>query len=168
MVSALAAWLMLLSYFSASSTQPKPPSSKFQFRTPAIKPEPSDSENLNPFHTGDLSDTSRSFPTLGRQVPLHFPDRKEARLKEEEQEKDVKREEEEEEDEGYLRSKAIQHPLATTTAAAALEADDENEDDDDVLLFDASSGRWRDSGLGTSLDDGNGVGYRPRQRKGVR
>ncbi len=166
MVSALAAWLMLLSYFSASSTQPKPPSSKFQFRIPAIKPEPSDSENLNPFHTGDLSDTSRSFPTLGRQVPLHFSDRKEARLREEEQERDVKREEEEE-DEGYMRSKAIQHPPATT-AAAAVEADDENEDDDDELLLDASSGRWRDSGIGTSLDDGNGVGYRPRRRKGVR
>ncbi len=166
MMSALAAWLMLLSYFSASSTQPNHPTSKSQSRIPAIKPEPSDSENLNPFHTGDLSDTPRSFPTLGRQVPLHFSDRKEARLKEEEQERDVKREEEKEE-EGYMRSKAIQH-LPAATAAVAAEADDENEDDDDEIPFDASSGRWRDSGIGTSLDDGNGVEYQPRRRKGVR
>ncbi len=87
-------------------------------------------------------------------------------MKEEEQERDVKREEEKEE-EGYMRSKAIQH-LPAATAAVAAEADDENEDDDDEIPFDASSGRWRDSGIGTSLDDGNGVEYQPRRRKGVR
>lgn len=58
---------------------------------------------------------------------------------------------------------------AAVAAAAAAEADDEDEyedEGDDVLGPDVQTGRWRDSGMGTSLDDGTEVGRRQRRRKG--
>lgn len=162
MVSALAAWLMLLSYFSP---QPKNSQPESESPSPATKPEPSDPEKFDPFSTKDLSDTSVSFPTLGRQAPLHFSGRKEARLKEEEREREAKHEEEE-----YIGSSAvIQPPSAASAAAAAAEADDEDDDDDeDGFDLGANPGRWRDSGIGTSLDDRTGTeGSRQRRRRGL-
>lgn len=54
-----------------------------------------------------------------------------------------------------------QAPTVATAAAAAAEADDEDEDEDeaDDIVIDsdmirAGTGGWRDSGMGTSLDDG--------------
>lgn len=169
MTSALASWLILFSYFSSSSRQ-TPAKVKSESPAPVFKTEPSDSETFDPYSTGDLSDTPRSFPTFGRQAPLHFSDRREARLKEEQREREALREEEQ-----YTGLQATSRLPAT--AAAAAEADDENEeedddDDDDDNRFDLTAGSsgWRDSGIGTSLNEGTGtgtvVGRRQRRRKG--
>ena len=96
----------------------------------AIKRERSDSDAFDPTSMEDLSDTSRTFPTLGRQTPLHFAGRKDVKREEE-----IKREEEE-----VMRSIGVQ-PLAA-------EADDEEDDD----LSQETYG-FRDSGIGTGLDD---------------
>lgn len=88
---------------------------------------------------GALSDTSRTFPTLSSQPPLHYTSPKagnEERLREEEEEE---RERE-------------QEKLAALPADAA---DDEDEDDD--FVFDHGVGGLRsDSGLGTSMESGAG------------
>ena len=95
-----------------------------------VKRERSDSDAaFDPTSLEDLSDTSRTFPTLGRQIPLHFTGRK-----------DVKREEEIKREEDIVLRSAESQPLAA-------EADDE---DDDVSQ--ETSG-FRDSGIGTGLDD---------------
>lgn len=95
----------------------------------AMKRERSDSEAFDPTSMEDLSDTSRTFPTLGRQMPLHFAGRKDVKKEEE-----IKREEDE-----VMRSTGVQ-PLAA-------EADDEEDD-----ISQETTG-FRDSGIGTGLDD---------------
>lgn len=89
----------------------------------------SDSEAFDPTSMEDLSDTSRTFPTLGRQTPLHFAGRKDVKKEEE-----IKREEDE-----VMKSTGVQ-PLAA-------EADDEEDD-----VSQETTG-FRDSGIGTGLDD---------------
>lgn len=145
MLSALVAWFFISTYFSSAATKPEP--------TGGSKPEPSDTDFLDPFSTEDLSDTARAFPTLSRQMPpLHYPPpaRREpdqpqqppqpagGGIKDDE-ERSIKKEEE---DEVRLRSLGIPPPLLEP------EADDEDEDDEDM-----ESAAWRDSGIGTSRDD---------------
>ncbi len=112
----------------------------------ATKSEPSDSDPIDPFSTEDLSDTSRSFPTLGRQMPLHFTrqDQSEAWIK-----KDGRK--------VKLEELELQAPL-TGIQPFVAEADDEDEE------MQAGSS-WRDSGIGTSLDDGDRSGAYGRQRR---
>ena len=95
----------------------------------------SGSDTIDLFSTSDLSDTSRNFPTLSRQMPLHFSSRNEAIKREGEGMAGVKEEE-----------------IARTTGIQPLvaEADDEEDDEDRDLLS------WRDSGIGTSLEEGDG------------
>lgn len=143
-LSTLAAWLILSAYHSSPSL--KAVKTDSDTAGPAVKTESSDSENFDPFSTEDLSDTSRSFPTLGRQLPLHYSRRKEAAIKEEEEKENVKKEEH-----GTGRSTEV--PLL------AAEADDEQDEDDDMDLA-----GWRDSGIGTSLDDGGRMGTERRRR----
>lgn len=97
-----------------------------------VKQEVEDEAQFDPTSMEDLSDTSRSFPTLGRQLPLHFSGRKDNIKHEEDVAESMKREED-----GLLDSTNIQ-PLGA-------EADDE--DDDEAIVS------WRDSGVGTSLED---------------
>lgn len=144
MVSAFAAWLLLVSYFSSSLARPGKPDS--ETTGPAVKSQHLESDVFDPFSTEDLSDTPRSFPTFGRQVPLHFAGRKEAKAKEEEREEIAKKEEEE-----LVGSTGI--PLWTA------EADDEDDKDEDLNFA-----RWRDSGMGTSVDDGDRRGVNRRRR----
>lgn len=94
-----------------------------------VKRERAGSDDFDPTSVEDLSDTSRTFPTLGRQMPLHFTGRKDVKKEEE-----IKREEDE-----VIRSTDVQ-PLAA-------EADDE----DDYMSQEPSG--FRDSGIGTGLDD---------------
>ncbi|KAI4191874.1 MAG: hypothetical protein LQ348_003380 [Seirophora lacunosa] len=120
MISALIAWLVLASYFPSGSTLVK----KEESTPSAIKTEPSETE---PSVTEGLSDTSRTFPTLTRHMPLHFTSgegsgRFEEMMKEEE---DV------------LQSTGVQPLIA--------EADDEAEG--------AETSGFRDSGIGTSLEE---------------
>lgn len=98
-----------------------------------------ESEPFNPLSTSDLSDTSRTFPTLGRQMPLHFTSRN--------SEQRIKTEEEEE-----------LAPLGVPPLLA--EADDEDEDDEEKDFS------FRDSGIGTSVDEG-GRGRGTRRRRGA-
>ncbi|KAL6718943.1 CCR4-NOT core subunit cdc39 [Lecanora helva] len=122
MLSMLFVWFIVSSYFS---TTPTPIKTESEAKENAIKRERSDSDTFDPTSVEDLSDTSRTFPTLGRQLPLHFSGRSGVKIEDEE---DMKKEE-------ILRSTDIQ-PLVT-------EADDEGEDGTE----------WRDSGIGTGRDE---------------
>jgi seipin len=131
MTSSFLAWLALSTYFSSSSDEQgrvkQEVDSTDGQANGAIKTEEDDDESFDAFSTEDLSDTQRTFPTLGRQMPLRFPGRAS---------EGVKREETEEEK--MERTVGIQ-PLIG-------EADDEDE------YVERRGGRT-DSGLGTSLDE---------------
>ena len=127
MTSTFLAWLALSTYFSSADEQGRikqDPDGVDSHANGAIKAEEEDDESFDAFSTEDLSDTPRTFPTLGRQMPLRFPGRSS---------EGVKREETEEE-----RTVGLQ-PLTG-------EADDEDD-------FVERRGGRTDSGLGTSLDD---------------
>ena len=125
MISMALAWFAISTYLGSS------PSVKMESETNGtiIKRERSDSDAFDPTSMEDLSDTSRIFPTLGRQVPLHFTGRKDVK-----KEQEIKREEDE-----VMRSTQLQ-PLAA-------EADDEDDD------MSQETGGFRDSGIGTGLDE---------------
>lgn len=123
MISMALAWFAISTYLGSSTTV----KTESETSDTIIKRERSDSDAFDPTSMEDLSDTSRTFPTLGRQVPLHFTGRK-----------DVKKEEEIKREEEVLRSTEVQ-PLAA-------EADDEDD------MSQETSG-FRDSGIGTGLDD---------------
>ncbi|KAM0796012.1 putative adipose-regulatory protein-domain-containing protein [Usnea florida] len=126
-VSMGVAWLVLSTYLgSVSAVKNEDPPTNGS----TVKRERADSDSFDPTSLDDLSDTSRTFPTLGRQMPLYFPGRKNVMREEE-----IKREEDE-----VIRSTQVQ-PLA------AAEADDEDE-----YMSQQASG-FRDSGIGTGLDD---------------
>ena len=133
MASMLFAWFMLSSYLSTTST---PIEAEFGASGSALDREHSDSDAFDPTSLEDLSDTSHTFPTLGRQLPLHFEGRRDVKKEEDE---DVKTQE-------LLQSTDIQ-PLAA-------EADDEDED---------MTG-WRDSGIGTGLDEGSSASVQRRRK----
>lgn len=130
LTSALLTYLTLSGYLTESLRIPK-------VELPnAVKQETSnsDTEQFNPFSTSDLSDTSRTFPTLGRQMPLHFS----SRPHDDKGETEIKREEEIE--------------RTTNIPPQEAEADDEDEFEDNY----STTAGWRDSGIGTSLDDDEG------------
>ena len=141
MISALVAWLILSSFLSSNSTVAKPEPKR---NGSGIKAEPSDSEHFDPFSTEDLSDTSRTFPTLGRQMPLHFTAHSDPTKTEKER---IKREEEE------LTRTAPFDPLHN-------EADDEDDEAQDTT-------GWRDSGIGTSLEEGERRDSVQRRRRAL-
>ncbi|KAI4259751.1 MAG: hypothetical protein L6R42_004413 [Xanthoria sp. 1 TBL-2021] len=74
MTSALIAWLVLSTYLASDTTAAK----KKEPVSPKIKAERSESEKYEPSLTEGLSDTFRTFPTLGRHIPLHFTGREES------------------------------------------------------------------------------------------
>lgn len=128
-----------------------------------IKTEPplSDSDPIiDPFSTEDFSDTSRSFPTLGRQVPpLHSARttdsggiKREGSSRREEERATAKLNQ-------GLKPQAPKNTSGIQQSLGAIEADDEDD-------MDAGGASWRDSGIGTSLDDGdrNGAYWRQRRR----
>ena len=125
MISALIAWLVLASYFKSDSTVTK----KEEPIAPAIKTEPSESEPYEPSLTEGLSDTSRTFPTLSRQMPLHFTRRGTG--------SSGRNNDQVKQEEDVLQSSGVQ-PLAA-------EADDEDEG--------IETTGFRDSGIGTSLEE---------------
>lgn len=127
MISMSFAWFVISSYFAEATPATK---TKSDTNGSVIKQEPSDSEAFDPYSFEDLSDTSRTFPSLGRQMPLHYSGRKDLK----EGDDSVKLEEED-----SVKSSRIQ-PLGA-------EADDEEE-----CMSPETSG-WRDSGIGTGLDE---------------
>lgn len=128
MVSMGLAWFAVSMYLGPSSSS-RGSKTEAETNGTVVKRERSDSDAFDPTSMEDLSDTSRTFPTLGRQTPLHFTGRKDVKREEE-----IKREEDE-----VMRSTELQ-PLAA-------EADDEEDD-----MSQGTSG-FRDSGIGTGLDD---------------
>ncbi|KAL8798709.1 MAG: hypothetical protein Q9223_006792 [Gallowayella weberi] len=135
MISALIAWIVLSSYLSPGSTAVKE-----EPISPKIKAEPSESEKYEPSLMEGLSDTSRTFPTLGRHVPLSFTGR-EGGVSRGSDER-VKQEDE------VLQSTGVQPLIA--------EADDE---DDGI-----GTSAFRDSGIGTSLDEGQRARVQRRKK----
>lgn len=127
MLSMAVAWFVTSTYLGPGPSSVKTGSDVK--KGSIMKRERSDSEAFDPTSMEDLSDTSRTFPTLGRQTPLHFAGRKDVKKEEE-----IKREEEE-----VMKSTGVQ-PLAA-------EADDEEDD-----VSQETTG-FRDSGIGTGLDD---------------
>ena len=127
MLSMLLAWFLFSSYLATHTTTKRESLSDGGVR---LKSEREDSETLDPTSLDDISDTPRAFPTLGRQMPLQFT-RRPAVVKTED--RNMKEEEE------TVQLTGVQPLIA--------EADDE---DDDVT--EGTSG-WRDSGLGTGLDE---------------
>ncbi len=129
-ISTVVAWFIFSTYFSSTdhNTIKREPDLD-SFTNGTIKTEEDEDEAFDAFSTEDLSDTQRSFPTLGRQMPLRYPGRT----------SEVKREESQEEE------------IERTTGIRSLmgEADDEDE-------FVEKRGGRTDSGLGTSLDEDGG------------
>ncbi|KAI4288994.1 MAG: hypothetical protein L6R35_001740 [Caloplaca aegaea] len=123
MISALIAWLVLALYFPSGS-----PLVKEEPTRSVIKREHSETEPYEPSLTEGLSDTSRTFPTLTRHTPLYFSSRGESSGRSDELVK---------EEEDVLQSTGVQPLIA--------EADDEGEG--------AETSGFRDSGIGTSLDE---------------
>lgn len=147
MFSAGLAWLLFHNSFvpTATKSEISEPSSNGK----RMKSEPlSDSDPIDPFSTEDFSDTSRSFPTLGRQIPLHFT----------RTDSGIKREGSRREERAKLQQELeSQAPNTGTQPLAVTEADDEDDMD--------AGASWRDSGIGTSLDDGDKSGPYWRQRR---
>lgn len=131
MLSCAVAWVLISIFLSDSSGQ-KVGEDQESTNRAKVKEEAEDEAQFDPTSMEDLSDTSRSFPTLGRQLPLHFIGRKDNIKHEDDLAENVKREED-------------RHLDAINIQPLGAEADDE--DDDEAIVS------WRDSGVGTSLED---------------
>jgi seipin len=131
MSSTLLAYFVLSIYFAPTTPGPH------ELKPSSIKTtSESDTEPFNPLSTSDLSDTARTFPTFGRQMPLHYTP--------------VKKEED-------VRVKSEEEQLLGVQPMIG-EADDEDEED-----FEETEGsRWRDSGIGTGVEDS---GLKVRKRR---
>ena len=127
MISMALAWLIMSTYLS--STPDSEPKAEPDSNGAAIKSEPSESDSADHLLTEDLSDTSRTFPTLRQQIPLQYSSQQSRALRRD-TEDDVKQEQE---------TKNLQ--------GVAAEADDEDDE------AGGAERAWRDSGLGTSLDE---------------
>ena len=138
MLSMLLAWFVFSSYLGPHRTSK---TESILNGSAKLKIEREDSETFDPTSLDDISDTPRAFPTLGRQMPLQFTSRPTVVKKED---NDVKEEEE------TLQYMSVQSLIA--------EADDE---DDDVT--EGTSG-WRDSGLGTGLDEDRATSVQRRRK----
>ena len=128
-----------LFYYTSSSQDP--PESKRK-NDAAIKSEPEEGKQAlyNPLSVSDLSETPRTFPSLGRGLPLQFSGRPA------EEETKIKKEED-------IEPKPATQPLAG-------EADDEGEGDSE----DEGTASWRDSGIGTGRESSDKKGLRGRRK----
>ena len=106
-------------------------------RKPLIKGDFQDSEAkpFNPLSVSDLSDTARTFPSRGRQGPLYFQSRHEPQK---------------------IKQEGDDFDYSTGLPPLEAEADDEDEGC-------AGSSTFKDSGIGTSIDDDRRS--TPRRRK---
>ena len=148
MLSSLLAWFVIGSYFPSDEVG-VPKKEGIEDSDETIKTEEEGDAQFDPFSTEDLSDTSRSFPTLGRQMPLHFSSKREiVKRRQGEAEEKVKREED-----NVMASTSIQ-PLGA-------EADDEDDEDEGGIRS------WRDSGIGTSLEEADRRSNVQRRRRSL-
>ncbi|KAL9610438.1 MAG: hypothetical protein Q9167_004863 [Letrouitia subvulpina] len=153
MLTSLLVWLILSMTLSPRPQQDRQPIKEQEAEHTKVKSEHEElREPTTPSLTEELSDTSRTFPTLGRHMPLHFPSRGRSSVKEEEREEEV---EFKREDEDVMDPPGVQ-PLNG-------EADDEDEEERET-----AGHSFRDSGIGTSIDEeGRTQVQRRRRRSGV-
>jgi len=131
MLSCAVAWVLISLFMSASDGQ-KLGQKQEGIDGVKVKKEVEDEAQFDPTSMEDLSDTSRTFPTLGRQLPLHFSGRKDNIKHEDDAAGNVKQE---------------QDRVIDSTSIQPLGAEADDEDDDEAIVS------WRDSGVGTSLED---------------
>lgn len=137
-------WLGLSFYLNASSEDVMKKEEDSEDSDGIVKAEPTpESETFDRGLLDDLSETTRTFPTIGRQRPLRYPPSRESSTT-------IKRE-----DDDTVADALIQ-PLQT----AAGEADDEDDFEDEEGL---GSG-WRDSGIGTGVEEGRAAGIQRRRK----
>ena len=144
MISMTVAWFAISTYLAP----PAKPNKKTEPGS-AVKRERSDSDAFDPTSLEDLSDTSRTFPTLGRQTPLHFSGRRRDIIKKEEEE--------------GLADEVLQ---STEVQPLAAEADDEEEEEEEYDEVSQGTSGFRDSGIGTGLDEERLASVQ-RRRKGL-
>lgn len=141
MISMLLVWFGLSMYMDAPPSVP--PKEEPDRNDTTIKSEAMDDEAFDPASMADLSDTPRTFPTLGRRGPLRFEGKKE------EDAAVMKRE-----------SEALER-MMRIPPHTGMEADDEGESED------KAGSEWRDSGIGTSREDERREEIRRRRRSQV-
>lgn len=161
-LSMLLVWLGLSLYLSS------PPGKTVAEKEGLLKPngtlksEPTDSDAaFDPTSLEDLSDTSRTFPTLARgQAPLRFSSgaTRAARAKGEEEAEGAGKIKMEREGDGMEKAMA-DIPMSPLVGLEA-EADDEEEDE-------GFGSEWRDSGIGTSREDERREEIRRRRKGGA-
>ena len=148
MISMTVAWFAISTYLAPRS--PKPTKTEPGV---TVKRERSDSDVFDPTSLEDLSDTSRTFPTLGRQTPLHFSSRR----------RDIIKKEEEEDGGGGIEDEVLR---STGVQPLVAEADDEEEEEEEDDGVSQGTSGFRDSGIGTGLDDERLASVQ-RRRKGL-
>ena len=139
-------WLGLSLYMNACSagvTKKEEESEGSDRDIVKAEPTPESDETFDRGLLDDLSETSRTFPTIGRQRPLRYPPSRESS-------ETIKREG----DDGF--ADTMIQPLQTTVG----EADDEDDFEDEEAL---GSG-WRDSGIGTGVEEGRAAGIQRRRK----
>ena len=144
-------WLFLSIYLRAdgsSSVKGTVNREDDRIGTPIKSEQTPDSEFFDPKSLDDLSDTSRTFPTIGRQRPLRYSPSEDPALS-----SPIKHEYDD-----IIKEATIQ-PLQATAA----EADDEDDFEDTTG---ASSSAWRDSGIGTSREEERRTSVQ-RRRKAI-
>jgi seipin len=143
MTSATLTWLVISWYFAPTDPQPKEePAANGHANGSAVKTESSE-EPFDIFSTESLSNRQRTFPSIGRQMPLRFPLRGQGA--------EIKQESEPPEEE-------VEKTTAIEPLTAAGEADDEDEEEEEEEEEEEKEeegpARRTDSGIGTSLDEG--------------
>ena len=159
LASTFIAYLLLSTYLS--SQPPLSPSSRSIIKKDPDADSTASNEGppFNPLSTSDFSDTSRTFPTLGRTAPpLRYtsPSQTPTSIKA------IKPEDEAQffaQNASHIKSEHERDLEAEAKIAALIaEADDEDDDDDDDNFKgeegDEGTASWRDSGIGTSLEEG--------------
>ena len=133
-ISMTIAWLILSYWFArpASPKEEKDMTATNGHAKGTVKTEPSE-EDVDPFSTEGLSESQRSFPTIGRQMPLRFP------VQSRDTQPQIKRE---------PTNEAEQIEESANIEPLAAEADDEDDEEEAM-----ERGRRTDSGIGTSLDE---------------
>lgn len=157
-LSMLLVWLGLSMYLSSSDTTVAK-NEGFHEPNGILKSERTDSDAaFDPTSLEDLSDTSRTFPTLRGQAPLRFSSSaaRAAKAKEEEDGEGASRIKREGE---IVDGTMAGIPVSPLTGLEA-EADDEDEDE-------GFGSEWRDSGIGTSREDERREDARRRRKGGV-
>ena len=159
-ISMLLVWLGLSMYLASSAEKKTTKKEGLLEPNGTVKSEPTDSDAaFDPQSLEDLSDTSRTFPTLARgQAPLRFSSgaTRATKAKEEEAAQRIKKE-----GDGHNIDRSLANiPPMSPSVGLETEADDEDEDE-------GFGSEWRDSGIGTSREEERREEIRRRRKSGA-